>query len=162
MLRAMRRGGMRAALAAAVVLLLTGCGVQIPADPDGTLERVAGGTLRAGVAPHGSFTIVDDGDVSGSEAELIRSFAASLDAEVEWTVGSEEALVRELENGELDIVIGGITDETPWIDKAGMTRPYDEFVDPRGDRHKLVMLVPLGENGFLVELERFLTEEVPS
>jgi ABC-type amino acid transport substrate-binding protein len=153
---------MRAAIALATVLLLTGCGAQIPADPDGTLERTTGGTLRVGVTPHDTFTVVEAGQVSGSEAELVEAFAASIDADVAWTVASEEALVRELENGALDVVIGGITDQTPWIDKAGMTRPYDEFTDARGERHKLVMLVPLGENGFLVELERFLSEAVPS
>lgn len=143
-----------AALLLLPLLVLTGCGV--PADPDGALDRVAGGTLRVGVSPHGEFTTVDDGEVSGSEARLVEEFASSIDADVEWTVASEEALVRELEHGGLDLVIGGLTDETPWIDKAGMTRPYTEFTDERGETHKLVMLVPLGENGFLVALERFL------
>ncbi len=143
-----------------LMLLLAGCGV--PADPDGTLDRVTGGVLRVGVSPNGGFTMVDDGKVSGSEADLVAEFAASIDADVVWTVASEEALVRELEHGGLDLVIGGLTDETPWIDKAGMTRPYAEHTDERGETHKLVMLVPLGENGFLVELERFLHDATPT
>jgi len=37
-----------------------------------------------------------------------------------------------------------------------MTRPYAETVLEDGSSHKLVMLVPIGENAFLSELEGFL------
>jgi ABC-type amino acid transport substrate-binding protein len=145
--------------AAAIVLglSLTGCGITIPADPSGTLDRVRGGELRAGISPNGDFVRVDAADPAGSEVEAIEEFAASLGAEVEWTVGSEEALVRGLEDEELDLVAGGLTDQTPWIDKAGVTRPYTEAVDAHGAPLKIVMLVPIGENAFLTELETFLT-----
>lgn len=146
----------------ASAVLLTGCGISIPADPDGTLDRVTGSTLRVGVSPNDGFTVVDDGQVTGTDAELVEGFAATIDAQVVWVVGSEEALVRELDEGDLDLVIGGITDATPWIEHAGVTRPYDEFTDERGTAHKLVMLVPMGENAFLSALERFLTEEASS
>jgi hypothetical protein len=144
---------------AASVLLLTGCTVSIPSDPNGTLDQVAGGTLNVGVAPNGDFTIVTSGDVSGSEAVLVETFAETVDADIEWTVGSEEALVRALEREDLDLVIAGLTDATPWQARAGVTRPYDEFTDEEGTTHKLVMLVPMGENAFLTELETFLTHE---
>ncbi|WP_243841935.1 transporter substrate-binding domain-containing protein [Salinibacterium sp. ZJ77] len=155
------RGGRMLVLLAALCVALTGCGLQIPADPDGTLDRVSGGTLRVGASPNGEFVRVDDGEVSGSEAELVQAFAESLDARVDWTAGSEEALVRELERGDLDLVIGGLTDATPWTDQAGMSRPYAEVTDVTGTTHRLVMLVPLGENAFLSELETFLTEHAP-
>lgn len=146
----------------AAMLTLTGCGLQIPADPDGTLARVTGGDLRAGVSPVDGLIDVGGQEPLGDEADAIRAFAASLDAEVQWTVGSEEALVRGLEDGELDLVAGGLTDQTPWLDKAGVTRAYREVTDDRGRTHKLVMLVPLGENAFLSELETFLTAHVES
>ena len=41
-----------------------------------------------------------------------------------------------------------------------MTRPYSEFTDEDGRSYKLVMLVPMGENAFLEQLETFLFEEV--
>jgi len=151
---------MRAILAlAAALLLLTGCGISIPSDPDGTLDRVTGATLRVGVSPNDGFSVVDDGEVTGSDAELVEGFARSIDADVVWVVGAEEALIRDLEHGDLDLVIGGITDATPWTEQAGMTRPYQEFVDQHGTTHKLVMLVPMGENAFLTALERYLTQE---
>jgi ABC-type amino acid transport substrate-binding protein len=145
--------------AVAAVLTLTGCGLTIPTDPDGTLESVRGGTLRVGASPNGELVIADDSNsVSGSEAELIETFADTLDANIEWTVASEETLVRGLENDELDVVIAGMTDATPWVDMAGVTRPYREVTASDGSTHKLVMLVPMGENAFITELETFLSE----
>jgi len=144
---------------AAMSLLLAGCGIQIPSDPDGTLEHVEGGVLRAGVSPNGEWVQVGEADPTGVEAEALVDFADSLDADVEWTVGSEESLVRGLENGDLDVVAGGLTDKTPWTNKAGTTRPWAETTLDDGKKVKLVMLVPLGENAFLSHLETFLTEE---
>lgn len=148
--------------AAACLLLLTGCGIRIPSDPDGTLDAVQGGVLRAGISPHGELVRVDGGEPSGSEVEALTAFARSLDADVEWTVGSEEALVRGLEEGDLDVVAAGLTDQTPWTNKAGMTRPYAETTLEDGSTAKLVMLVPLGENAFVSRLETFLTDEEAS
>src|SRR5690606_31974392 len=55
---------------------------------------------------------------------------------------------------------GRLTDATPWADRSGVTRPYAEVRDAVGETHKLVMLVPMGENAFLSELEVFLSQEV--
>jgi ABC-type amino acid transport substrate-binding protein len=147
-------------LAAGMIVLavaMAGCGIGIPRDPEGTLDRVRGGELRAGVSPNGEFVTVEGNEPDGSEVAAIEEFAASLDADVTWTIGSEEALVRGLEAGEIDLVAGGLTDQTPWIDKAGVTRPYTETTDAQGKTLKVVMLVPLGENAFLSEVETFFT-----
>ena len=140
-------------------LFVTGCGIHIPTDPDGTLDHVEGGVLRAGISPNDGWVEVGGTEPSGTEVEALADFAASLDADVEWTVGSEESLVRGLENGDLDVVAGGLTDKTPWTNKAGTTRPWAETTLDDGKTAKLVMLVPLGENAFLSRLETFLTEE---
>jgi ABC-type amino acid transport substrate-binding protein len=147
------------ALSLVVALLLTACGLSIPTDPNGTLDRVTDGRLRVGISPNGELTTVDDGQYGGTEAELVKDFADSLNAQIEWTVGSEEALVRGLEHNSLDLVIAGITDQSPWAERAAPTRPYAEAPDAWGTDHKLVMLVPMGENAFLSELERFLDEQ---
>lgn len=139
-----------------LLLALTGCSA-IPADPDGTLARVTGGVLNVGVSPNGEFASVDGDVVEGREVDLVEEFAETIDAEIDWTVGSEEALVRALERDDLDLVIGGLTDATPWLSHAGVTRPYDEFTDAEGRTHRVVMLVPMGENAFLSTLETFLT-----
>lgn len=155
---------LRAGLALVSVLSLCGCGLTIPSDPSGTLDAVRGGVLRAGVSPNAPFVDVTGVDAeptgtepTGTEVEAIEAFADHLDADVEWTIGSEEELVRDLEDGELDLVAGGLTDETPWSDKAGVTRSYDDVTDDDGSVLKLVMLAPMGENAFISELETFLS-----
>ena len=141
-----------------MVVLLAGCGLTIPADPDGTLDSVTGGELRVGVSPDGELVRVDGGTPSGSVVELVDDFARSIDAEPTWTVATEESLVRMLETGDLDLIAGGITADTPWVDKAGVSRGHSGI--DGADGRELVMLVPLGENAFLSRLEGFLDEEV--
>jgi ABC-type amino acid transport substrate-binding protein len=140
-------------------VLLTGCGMQIPSDPDGTLDRATGHVLRVGASPDGALVHeTSAGAVAGTEAELVEEFAASIDASVEWSIGSEETLVTKLEDGDLDLVIGGMTDATPWIVKAGITRGYPGI--DGADGRPLVWLVPLGENRLLSTIETFLDEKV--
>lgn len=154
----------------ALGITLTGCGMY-PADPDGTLERVTGGTLRVGASENGDWveltgsgsTDSQDGtrreqDVQGSDAELVRGFAAKVGAEIEWVSGTEHVLAEELKHGELDLVIGGLDDKTPWVQHGGLTRVYAESRNSRGSRQLHVMLVPMGENAFLLELDKFLME----
>ena len=117
------------ALSLIVVLTLSGCGVSMPTDPNGTLDRVTDGQLRVGISPNGELTTVDDGQYGGSEAELVKRFADTLGAQIEWTAGSEEPLVRGFEHDSLDLVIAGITDQSPWVDRAAPTRPYAEAPD---------------------------------
>jgi polar amino acid transport system substrate-binding protein len=151
---------MRVVAAAVVaVLALSGCGLTIPSDPEGTLDRVEGGVLRAGATHAEPWVVVSgDADPEGDEPALIERFADGLDARVEWTIGSEESLVEALERGDLDVVVGGFTDATPWLDRAAVTVPYTEAAGPDGAPDKHVMLTRMGENAFLVELETFLLE----
>lgn len=149
-----------AALLALPILALAGCGLSIPTDPDGTLDAVRGGTLRVGVSPHEGWAEVVDGAGVGREAELVEGFADALDAEVEWVEAGEEHLMEALEAGDLDLVIGGLSDATPWSTHAAITRPYLTTTDASGASTNHVMAAPLGENAFLVALETFLTEEL--
>jgi len=227
-----RRG--RAALAAAVLLALAAAGCGIPRDPERTLDRVRGGTLRAGITASEPWTTLEGGRPGGVEVELVERFAGELGARVEWVDGSEADLMAALEVRELDLVVGGLTADTPWQAKAAITRSYattrvvvavpasqpppgdiagmrvaveagsdaagiledktdavpvrvadvtkvkdspvvvdewlldnlglrDTGVHLRKDKH--VMAAPLGENAFLVRLERFLIAhqaEVPA
>lgn len=147
------------ALALAVVFASSGgCSLEVPSDPDGTTDRVSGEVLRVGGSLAEGLVDEDDGEVSGSEAELVEGFAETLDAQVEWRIGGEEALVGALEHGDLDLVVGGLTDQTPWVDKVGLTRGYTGIEGAEG--RSLVWLVPMGENAFLSRIEHFLDAEV--
>jgi ABC-type amino acid transport substrate-binding protein len=149
----------------AALVFLSGC-ATFPADPEGTLQKVRGGILRVGASANGDWVrisapgsgSVPSSDVQGTEADLVKRFAMQLGAGVEWVAGSEQVLAEELKQGALDLVIGGMDDRTPWVSHAGLTRPYAESRDRRGALHKHVMLVPLGENAFLLELDKFLME----
>lgn len=141
------------------MLLVSGCGSQIPADPHGTLERVQGGVLRVGVTANDPWvSLADPGAPSGTEPALIEGFAEQLGAELEWTDGSEADLVQALDRGDLDVVVGGFVADTPWAEEAAITRPYAEITTVEGTVER-VMIVRMGENGFLVELEKFLHQE---
>jgi polar amino acid transport system substrate-binding protein len=140
----------------ATVLFVAACSVQIPQDPDGTLDRVRGDVLRVGVSHNPPWTSVDGNEPSGIEPELVREFAKTIDADVEWTIGGEETLVHQLEEGRLDLVIGGFTAKSPWVEHVALTRPYTTAPSASGEPEKYVMAVAKGENAFLVALERFL------
>lgn len=159
-LRACLRAAAAAVTLAVVAVLVSACGLTVPTDPDGTLDSVTGGTMRVGVSPEPG--LIDDSgpEPTGPLVDLTEEFAASIDARIEWTVGAEETLVGGLESGDLDLAIGGFTDQTPWTDRAGVTRGYKSIEG--ADGRSLVFLVPLGENAFLSELEAFLDEEVGS
>ncbi|MBF0687992.1 MAG: transporter substrate-binding domain-containing protein [Cellulomonas sp.] len=153
------RGGAGPTLLAVLPLAVVGlaaCGVTVPTDPDGTLDRVRGGELRVGVSPHEPWTVTTDGTPTGLEVDLVEGFADTLDADVVWTSGGEEELVGDLERGDLDLVIGGLTASSPWTSHAAVTVAYVTVTDADGKPEGHVMLTPMGENAFLVELERYL------
>lgn len=155
----MAAGGSRLVFLGLLLTLLVGCGLGIPRDPDHTLDRVRGGVLRVGASPSEPWiTWSAEREPTGVEADLVRRFAETLDARVEWSRGGEEALIKRLEKGELDLVVGGLTSETPWVEKAAVTKPYLTEETPEGKQDH-VMAAPLGENAFLVALERFLLSQ---
>ncbi|QFG69524.1 substrate-binding periplasmic protein [Ornithinimicrobium pratense] len=145
-------------------LLLAGCALDIPADPDGTLESIrSSGELSVGVSPQPPFTTLPDGidePPAGTEIDLVTGFAQSLSAEPTWVVGGEESLMRALEEGELDVVVGGLTAESPWGTDVALTRPYLVTVED-GEETDHVMAVVPGENALLSALERYLDGEQP-
>lgn len=94
-------------------LALVACAPHYPADPHRTLSTVTGGVLEVGVSHNEPFTSVEGPAPTGSEVELVRAFAETLDAEIVWTVGGAEELVDRLEHGQVDLLIGGLTQKTP-------------------------------------------------
>lgn len=147
-------------MVAVVLLIATGCLGQFPADAQGTLDRAMGGVLRVGISENPPFTQVDaDGAVSGDEVDLITEYAASIDAEIDWAPGAESVLADAMGAGELDVVIGGLTSDSPWTSDIALTRPYTETEAPGGSAKKVVIGVQPGENALMVDLELFLAQE---
>jgi polar amino acid transport system substrate-binding protein len=123
-----------------VVLLLAAIaasGCQYPRDPDGTLNRVGGGAMRVGVTEADPWVVLEgDRPVGGVEVELARRFAREVGARIEWVQGSEEELVDAAKEGQVDLIVGGLTNKSRWKKDVALTRPYVES--------RLVVGVPPG------------------
>lgn len=132
--------------------LLAAC--DYPRDAEGTLERVkSNGVLHVGASVREPWVVASADDVSGTDASLVEGFAASLGANVQWMRGSESELVDALADRDIDVMIGGLRKDSPWVSEAAATEPYG------GER---VMLVPAGENALLLALDRFLAKSEPA
>lgn len=102
--------------------LLAGCG--LPRDPESTLRRVSGGTLRVGVSENGPWVVLDGAEPSGVEVELVERFADEIGAEVEWVEGEVEELAGALHVREIDILIAGLTSRSAIAAEGSLTHPY--------------------------------------
>jgi polar amino acid transport system substrate-binding protein len=147
---------MKARLTLLCLLIFGGC--NLPRDPEGTLNRATGGTLRVGITEHEPWTRLSDGEPAGVEVELVQEFAKSIDAEIDWVHGTEAELFEALEHFELDMMIGGVKEDTPWSKHVGLTGAYVTLPPPRDElrNEKHVMAVAPGENALLVQLEKRL------
>jgi polar amino acid transport system substrate-binding protein len=139
------------AVACALAVLAAGC--QFPADPEGTLDRVTGGTLRVGVIQDPPWVELQPSrEPVGVEPELVRRFAETIDAEIEWVEGTEADLAAAMRGFQLDLMIGGLTREFPYVHDVAMTAPYvDTEVElgvPPGEE------MPDGLGGVEVYVER--------
>ncbi|MGO2607505.1 MAG: transporter substrate-binding domain-containing protein [Brachybacterium tyrofermentans] len=147
-------------LAGSCAVLLAGCSDALPRDSQGALRRATGGTLYVGASENAPWTEFDSpGSVSGTEADLIEGYAARIGASIHWETAAMGDLATMMTDNELDLIIGGLTADTPWSDKISPTRPYQESRGVDGSTEKMVIGVRPGENALQVSLERFLAEE---
>ena len=136
----------------AVSLVASACG--IPRDMRGTMEQArARGTVRAG-AIAGAPDIHSDA-ASGIAVEVVDGFAASLGLDTRWEVDSEHELMHRLEEGELDVVVGGVDRTTPWVKIVSLSR----VMGPEADGP--VAAVRMGENAWLLSLDRWIEGNTP-
>ena len=148
---------MRAASIILIALAAYAC--DLPRDPDDTLKRVRGGTLRVGIAEHHPWTTDSAGTYGGVEADMVRQLARELEATVEWRPGGESVLLPLLHERKLDLVIAGLDAKSAWSKSVGMTPPYHTTHDPA--KRELVWAVSPGENAWQMRVERFLREQQP-
>lgn len=136
------------------ILLLCSC-ENFPKDPSGTLNRITNGNLRVGYSENPPWVIKTSNAPIGIEAMLMQGFAHQYRSRIVWVNNSEANLFKKLENKELDIVIAGITNKTPWKNKKiDLTRPFRK---ENGQKH--VIAVIQGENRFLVALETYIDSQ---
>jgi len=58
--------------------------------------------------------------------ELVRRFARDVGARIEWVQGAEEELVEAAKEGQVDLLIAGLTNKSRWKKDVALTRPYVE------------------------------------
>jgi ABC-type amino acid transport substrate-binding protein len=113
----------RAALAA-VLLALAGCG-EFPKDSNETLNEVrAGRPLRVGWSAAEPWVREGQAEPTGLEAELVRQFAQSIGAKIEWVPAGEAQLVEALAENAVDLGIAGFAVDAPWGARIGQTQNY--------------------------------------
>jgi hypothetical protein len=129
------------------LLLVAGCDA-LPRDPDGTLHRVrAERQFRVGIiAPDSAQAQI------GSEQAFLRRVAAAAGARPVTRQGAAEPLLTELEEGRLDLVMGELAADTPWIGRVAMLPALEA---KRGDQKLARAAVARnGENRWIMLLER--------
>jgi hypothetical protein len=134
-----------------VVLALGLCGCSLPRDPDQTLERVEGGTMRVGVTHNPPFVRLGAGEPQGLEPDMVRALAAELNARVQWVPGAEGVLLKALKSQQIDLAAVGATAKNPWVRELGAPSPYGA-----AGSEKHLLLAPPGENAWLLRLDRFI------
>lgn len=140
-----RRHGMRS-LIMSVLLLTSGCS-GVPADPDGTLDRVRGErTFRVGLIANGTGR-------SGKEAAFLRRVSDAADASPLLEIGATEALLSKLEDGEVDLVIGEFDSSTPWSTRVTFVPPLTKLAE---EEHRSVVSAAAknGENAWITLLHK--------
>src|SRR4051812_46703466 len=110
---------LRLTILIATAIFLTGC-PYLPMDQHGTFQHITDtAKMRIGLIENPPWVIRTEGEPAGAEVELMRRFAKNVGVEPEWQWGGEANLMPSLENYELDAVIGGIGDKTPWSARVG-------------------------------------------
>lgn len=123
----MGKGRSHPAASRYLLAVMVACGLGctgLPHDPEGTARRVQGGRLRVGLVEHPPWVVRAGGEPAGAEVELVREFAGELEATPEWVWGGEQEHMEALEHYQLDLVVGGLTADTPWKDSVGLTTAY--------------------------------------
>ena len=122
------RFGIGKAMVLALAFAATGCD-DYPKDAQSTLERVRAGErpLRVGWSPAEPWVRAEAGrgdGPAGVEPDLVRAWAASVGARIEWVPGGEAQLVQALQRSALDVAVAGFSDDAPWGGRTGQTQPY--------------------------------------
>ena len=136
------------ALLVLLQLLLAGC--DLPKDPEETLEKVSGGELRVGVVPGNDRAAAED-------ARIVDALAQALRTKPVFRHEDAHHLFHDLDEGRLDLIAGGIPSDTPFSDKAGLTRKAGPLMRP-GSAQDRVLAVRAGENAFLMEVNRAIEQ----
>jgi len=90
-----------------------------------TPERPAGRVLRVGVSPtHAPMVFLEDGELVGVEADLARALGERLDRRIVFERYADDALLRALERGDVDVVMSGLSITPERAARVRFVAPY--------------------------------------
>jgi hypothetical protein len=130
-----------------VLAWLAGCD-SLPKDADGTSDRVkAEHRFQVGI-------IADGGDraVLDRERLFLAAIARASGAAPQVRKGASEPLLLALEDGQLDLVVGLLAPDSPWLGRVALLPPVAEPVAPQ--HLVLTGAARNGENRWIMLLER--------
>lgn len=132
---------------------------NLPRDPEGTLSRVRGGTMRVGMVVDTPWVTDSAGGAGGIEGSIVRDLARGLGARVEWHKGKAAVLLDSLKERELDLVVAGLTAKSPYRTEVSLTRAYyTDTTTLHGEQAEEphVVAVAPGENAWQLAVEKVL------
>jgi hypothetical protein len=136
----------------AAVLLLSSCG-EYPRDPEATLARIQErGTVRVG--------LISGQGQSGKAQALIAKIAEATKAQPVLTYGQSEPLLLDLEEGQLDLVLGTFDEKTPWGIRVTVGPPLERSIRGKS-HHQLAPVMRNGENAWISMIEREVRDLAP-
>ncbi|MDB5695407.1 MAG: hypothetical protein JWN21_950 [Sphingomonas bacterium] len=132
---------MQGLMAAVIGATMIATCAPLPRDPDGTLDRIQ---------REGRFTV---GRVAGATdaagMRVLADVARATGARPVVRSGQLEPLLLDLEEGRLDLVVGGRFDaKTPWATRVTLGPPLDEGA------HREHIVARNGENAWIMLVER--------
>lgn len=126
----------RCLLLLALTMGLAACG--LPNDPSSTTEKVRGGVLHVGVVESPPWLVrsseAPHAPAEGVDAELVKQFAADMDADIVWYWGSVREHAQALRQFELHLGAGNFTSGDPTLEGVATTRPYRDVIYHIGHR----------------------------
>jgi hypothetical protein len=128
-------------------LALAGCSA-FPRDADGTSDRIAAERVfRVGLVATGGA----DPTQAAAHAFVAR-VARATGARPRLRSGASEELLVDLDKGRLDLVVGVLAPETPWVSEVAILQPIAVRAAP--ERLVLTPVARNGENRWIMLLER--------
>ncbi|MBE0462564.1 transporter substrate-binding domain-containing protein [Halomonas sp. FME20] len=104
------------------VLALAGC--RYPVNIERPMADMQGGELNIGLSENPPWVINTDQGPAGLEVEIIQALAENMDATINWHWDSEGNLLAALSHYQLDLVIGGLTQDSNVSALAAPTKAY--------------------------------------
>jgi hypothetical protein len=138
---------------AAGLALVAACGLM-PRDVEGTLDRVEGSrVIRVGLF-QGSLA----GPNRARAAAWLYRLSRATGARPQFATGAAEPLLSRLQAGELDLVIGEVALDSPWVDEVAVIEPLVTH-EAGGRTIGLSPIARSGENRWIMLLEREVREQ---